>query len=89
MRLTQLLFFKQKWPGNIYTGKKRCVKKVTFKDMVKLRDEYDRQVKVMTLLKHPYLTKVNPLIIIIWQMNIWSITNILNLFLGGIIRSCC
>lgn len=58
MRLNTILLFKQKFPGNIYTGRDRFVKKVTFKAMVQLRDEFDRQERVMAHLRHPYLTQV-------------------------------
>lgn len=58
MRLTALLFFQQKWAGNIYTGKNRYVKKVTLKAMNQLREEYARQEQVMFLLRYPYLTTV-------------------------------
>lgn len=58
MRLTALCFFKQKWAGNIHTGKYRYVPKVTLKAMNIVRAEYARQEKVMALLRHPYLTKV-------------------------------
>lgn len=59
MRLTLCLYFKQKWPGNIFTGKNRCVRKVTIKAMNELRSEIARQERVMTLLRHPYLTEVS------------------------------
>lgn len=57
MRLTALCFFKQKWAGNIYTGKYRHVRKVTHKAMEAIRVEFARQEKVMSLLRHPYLSQ--------------------------------
>lgn len=59
MRLTTLCFFKQLYKGSMFHGKKRHVKKVTFKAMEELRAEYARQEKIMTLLKHPYLSLVS------------------------------
>lgn len=58
MRLTVLCLFKQKWPGNIFTGKNRYVPKVTHKAMEQMRTEYARQEQVMLLLRHSYLSKV-------------------------------
>ena len=59
MRLTLINLFKKTVPGHIFRGKRRLVKPVSLKAMETLRNEYDRQEKIMLLLRHPYLTVVS------------------------------
>lgn len=59
MRLTVALFFKKTVPGSLFRGKNRLVRKVKFAEMEKKRIEYERQEKIMNLLKHPYLSMVS------------------------------
>lgn len=65
MRLSFVCLFKKTVPGNIFRGKNRLVKPVTYSAMEHLRQEFDRQDKVMELLRYPYLTRVSDLIVLI------------------------
>lgn len=58
MRLTLIQFFKATVPGHIFRGKRRLVKPVSLKAMDTLQREYERQEKIMLLLRHPYLSVV-------------------------------
>lgn len=59
MRLTLINLFKDTVPGHIFRGKRRLVKPVSRKAMETLQREYEREEKVMLLLRHPYLTVVS------------------------------
>ncbi|XP_013116774.1 uncharacterized protein LOC106094132 [Stomoxys calcitrans] len=56
MRLTLIQLFKDTVPGHIFRGKRRLVKPVSLRAMETLRREYEREDKIMLLLRHPYLT---------------------------------
>lgn len=59
MRLSLINFFKDTVPGHIFRGKRRLIKPVSRKAMETLQRDYDRQEKIMLLLRHPYLTVVS------------------------------
>lgn len=59
MHLTLINFFKKTVPGHIFRGKRRLVKPVSRKAMESLRLEYEREDRIMLLLRHPYLSLVN------------------------------
>lgn len=59
MRLFQVLCRYRNTPnGNIYIGKRRIVKPVTFTDMQKLKNQLEIEEQNMFYLRHPYLTSV-------------------------------
>lgn len=58
MRLTLINLFKDTVPGHIFRGKRRLVKRVSIRAMETLKREFERQEKIMLLLRHPYLTVV-------------------------------
>lgn len=58
MRLSLVCLFKKSVNGHIFRGKDRLVKRVSKQAMDTLRNEYDRQEKVMQLLRYPFLTPV-------------------------------
>lgn len=59
MRLFQVLCRYRNTPnGNIYIGKRRIVKPVTFGDIQKLRNQLEIEEQNMFYLRHPYLTPV-------------------------------
>lgn len=59
MRLTLINLFKDTVPGHIFRGKRRLIKPVSLKAMETLRHDYERQEKIMLLLRHPYLSVVS------------------------------
>lgn len=59
MRLSVVCFFKRTVPGHIFRGKYRLVRQVTKADMAAQVKEYERQDKIMHLLRYPYLTPVS------------------------------
>lgn len=60
MKLFQVLCrYRNNPKGNIFTGKYRLVKKVTFEDIQKLRDQFEIEEQNMFYLRHPYLTPVS------------------------------
>lgn len=59
MRLFQVLCRYRNTPnGNIYTGKHRIVKPVTFNDIQKLKTQVEMEEHNMFYLRHPFLTVV-------------------------------
>lgn len=58
MHLTLINFFKKTVPGHIFRGKRRLVRPVSRRAMESLRMEYEREDKIMFLLRHPYLSLV-------------------------------
>lgn len=76
MRLSVVLCFKKTVNGYIFGGKHRLVKEVKYKAMEHLRQDMERQDKIMKLLRYPYLTKVGslPLFIFIFA---WAFVCIL------------
>lgn len=58
MQLTLINLFKSTVPGHIFRGKRRFVKPVSKRAMETLTREYERQERIMLLLRHPYLTLV-------------------------------
>lgn len=69
MRLTTINFFKQLYPGNMYRGKKRYVKPVKLVDIIRQKKEFDRQEKIMTLLRNPYLSPVSTSLLSIYSFD--------------------
>lgn len=59
MRLSLVCFFKKSVPGHIFRGKFRLVKPVGRNSVTATLREYERQDKVMHLLRYPYLTTVS------------------------------
>lgn len=59
MQLSLVCWFKRTVPGHIFKGKHRLVKRVSKNAMENLVKEYERQDKVMHLLRYPYLTSVS------------------------------
>lgn len=59
MQLTLALWFKRTVPGHIFRGKYRLVKLVSKRAMETQVKEYQRQDKIMHLLRYPYLTVVS------------------------------
>ncbi|KAG4076315.1 hypothetical protein HA402_005758 [Bradysia odoriphaga] len=56
MQLSLVCFFKKTVPGHIFRGKFRLVKKITKGAMAAQVREYERQDKIMYMLRYPYLT---------------------------------
>ncbi|KAJ6636243.1 hypothetical protein Bhyg_14831 [Pseudolycoriella hygida] len=56
MKLSLVCLFKKTVSGHIFRGKNRLVKPVSRAAMDKQILEYDRQEKIMRLLRYPYLT---------------------------------
>lgn len=59
MQLSLACWFKKTVPGHIFRGKYRLVKPVSKRAMETTVKEYERQEKVMHLLRYPYLTCVS------------------------------
>ncbi len=59
MRLSLVCWFKKSVPGHIFRGKYRLVKRVSINAMGTQVREYERQDKIMHLLRYPYLTPVS------------------------------
>ncbi|XP_037958786.1 ribosomal protein 63, mitochondrial [Teleopsis dalmanni] len=57
MQLTIINFFKKTVPGHIFRGKRRLVKPVSKRAMETLKRDYERQEKIMLILRYPYLTQ--------------------------------
>ncbi|XP_020288515.1 ribosomal protein 63, mitochondrial [Pseudomyrmex gracilis] len=56
MQLTQILCrFTNKLPYR-FRGKYRIVKKPSMKDLLQMRQDFEREEKNMLILRHPYLT---------------------------------
>lgn len=58
MRLSAVLCFKKTVNGYIFGGKHRLVQQVKYKAMEELKQDFERQDKIMKLLRYPYLTQV-------------------------------
>jgi len=56
MQLSLVCWFKKTVPGHIFRGKYRLVKPVSKRAIETQVKEYQRQDKVMHLLRYPYLT---------------------------------
>lgn len=59
MKLSLVCWFKKTVPGHIFRGKHRLVKPVSKNAMATQILDYQRQDKVMHLLRYPYLTVVS------------------------------
>lgn len=59
MQLSLICWFKKTVPGHIFKGKYRLVKPVSKNAMETQIREYQRQDKIMHLLRYPYLTTVS------------------------------
>ncbi|XP_051162932.1 uncharacterized protein LOC127282614 [Leptopilina boulardi] len=58
MHLTLINFLNKVRPhGKLFRGKNRKVRKITFKELNDLKNDYEREEKNMLFLRHPYLTQ--------------------------------
>lgn len=58
MRLTFVNFLNKIRPhGKMFRGKNRKVRKITFKDMIDMKNDFEREERNLLFLRHPYLTQ--------------------------------
>ncbi|XP_043481534.1 uncharacterized protein LOC122510739 [Leptopilina heterotoma] len=57
MRLTFVNFLNKVRPhGKLFRGKNRKVRQITFKEMIDMKNDFEREERNLLLLRHPYLT---------------------------------